>query len=222
MNNAARHLTAVGKKQDTVKLHIGCGGNRLPGYVNCDYIPGAVGAEMFFDATKPWPFADNSVSEVYSSHFLEHIDNPKAFFKEAWRCMHDNALMVCRLPHGGHQTAWTDLTHVRPWFPPTFCFLQPNYIQDTRNPQHTWTHFFGVHYVECRVNPKLHKFMRWPIENFFLNHIDFFADAVQEMVARLYCIKSSYTMHYFLSQSRGNTVGVTYVKDLHENRKTPA
>lgn len=217
MDNTARQTFKLVHSHKPVKLHIGCGGIKLPGYVNCDYHKGAPAAEVFFDATKKWPFADNSVDEVYSSHFIEHIADFGGFFKEAWRVMRDNAKMIVRAPHGSHHYAWVDPSHVRPWHPGTFCHLQPSYIAESRNPQHEWTHFFGIDFVECRVDPRLHKFMRWPFEKLFLDHIDFFTDSIIELQAHLYAIKSSYTMDYFLKKRRGNQVIVIYEKDFNTN-----
>ena len=212
------HLRAV-KKEGTLKVHIGCGGFKIPGYVNCDMLEGAPAAEVRFDACKPWPFATDSVSEVFNAHFIEHLHEPQAFFKEAWRCMHDNAKMIVQAPHGGHHYAWVDISHVRPWFPGSFCFLQPEYIKESRNPQHYWTHFFGIDFVECKVSPKLRKFMRWPWRDLFLNYIDHFSDAVIEFQAHLYAIKSPYTMQYFLKNRRGNEVIVMYVEEFTNAQK---
>ena len=216
MPNEAVKLSLVSSHQP-VKLHIGCGGNKLPGYINADYHPGAVGADVFFDATKRWPFADNSLDLVYSSHFIEHLEDFRGFFKEAWRCLRDNGKMNIRAPFGSHHYAWVDVTHVRPWFPGSFCFLQPNYIMESRNPQHEWTHFFGVDFVECLIEPRLHKFMRWPFMNTFLTYLNFLPDAVLEFQAFLYAIKTPYTMNYFLNHRKGNEVTVLYVKNFQSN-----
>jgi predicted SAM-dependent methyltransferase len=56
---------------DQPKLHIGCGDNHLRGWLNTELCPR--GDEIFLDATRPFPFADNSFSLVYSEHMIEHI-----------------------------------------------------------------------------------------------------------------------------------------------------
>lgn len=53
------------------KLHLGCGPNRKPGWLNIDLDPGA---DLGLDLREPLPFPDNCVSFVYSEHFLEHLD----------------------------------------------------------------------------------------------------------------------------------------------------
>ena len=53
------------------KLHIGCGGNNLPGWLNTDLWPH--GDQIYLDATKHFPFPSASFDYVYSEHMIEHI-----------------------------------------------------------------------------------------------------------------------------------------------------
>ncbi len=62
------------------KLHLGCGAHTIPGWVNIDLwhdprdtpkVPGAT--TINFDLTANLPLAVDSCSEIYSSHFLEHL-----------------------------------------------------------------------------------------------------------------------------------------------------
>lgn len=56
----------------TRKLHIGCGKNVLPGWLNCDqslFFPQVI----YLDATAPLPFADASFDFVFSEHMIEHV-----------------------------------------------------------------------------------------------------------------------------------------------------
>lgn len=54
-----------------MKLHLGCGKNIIPGWVNVDLEPGP-GGEVH-DLRKPLPQRDNSVDFVFNEHFIEHI-----------------------------------------------------------------------------------------------------------------------------------------------------
>lgn len=58
------------------KLHLGCGGKRLDGYVNADIFNGPQVDEMFpFDKI---PYMDNTISAIYSEHALEHVTFARA------------------------------------------------------------------------------------------------------------------------------------------------
>jgi predicted SAM-dependent methyltransferase len=51
-------------------LHVGCGPNSKPGWVNIDFDQGA---DIRLDLREPLPFPDNSVDMVYGEHFFEHL-----------------------------------------------------------------------------------------------------------------------------------------------------
>ena len=55
-----------------LKLHIGSGARKLPGWVNIDVFP----AELSINVNRPLPFADASARLVFASHVLEHLYYP--------------------------------------------------------------------------------------------------------------------------------------------------
>jgi len=55
-----------------VKLNLGCGGNKRKGYVNID-IRSSVNPDIVHDLTKPLPFENESVDEVFAKDILEHF-----------------------------------------------------------------------------------------------------------------------------------------------------
>jgi Methyltransferase domain len=57
----------------SLKLHLGCGESRLPGWVNIDAYP----AELALDLRWGLPFADGSASHVFMSHVFEHLYHPE-------------------------------------------------------------------------------------------------------------------------------------------------
>jgi predicted SAM-dependent methyltransferase len=72
---------------------------------------------------EPWGFADNSVSEVRSSHFVEHLTGEQRlfFFNELFRVMKPGATALIITPNWSHSCAYGDPTHQWPpmsqWFP---------------------------------------------------------------------------------------------------------
>jgi hypothetical protein len=62
------------QRQRSLRVHLGCGDDRLPGFVNIDYRPtGAVDVAM--DLSLP-ELADGSVSLAFSNAFFEHLYRP--------------------------------------------------------------------------------------------------------------------------------------------------
>jgi predicted SAM-dependent methyltransferase len=57
-------------------LHIGCGYERLPGFVNCDRMT-TPATDFVLDLVGPLPFADGSVKGIFHQHVFEHIDWPR-------------------------------------------------------------------------------------------------------------------------------------------------
>lgn len=74
----ARAFAALGAARG-LKLHLGCGGDLRPGWINVDAslappapVPGAV--YINHDLRGGLPLPDGSASLVYSSHFFEHLE----------------------------------------------------------------------------------------------------------------------------------------------------
>jgi predicted SAM-dependent methyltransferase len=80
---------------DSDKLHLGCGTNRLAGWLNVG-IPG----DIAHDLRKPLPIPDGSVRFIYSEHFIEHItpDEALIFFRECRRVLAPSGVMRVSTP----------------------------------------------------------------------------------------------------------------------------
>ncbi len=75
------------KKENKLKIDIGCGKNKKEGYVGIDIDPTSK-ADIIVSALSI-PFSDNSVDEVYSRHMIEHLapDEAEKFFNEIYRVL---------------------------------------------------------------------------------------------------------------------------------------
>ncbi|MFY9315824.1 MAG: methyltransferase domain-containing protein [Burkholderiales bacterium] len=106
-----------------MKLNLGCGQNRMAGFVNVDR-EAAVAPDLVMDLEKfPWPLEDDSVEEVVAYHVLEHVGAQAAVFvgimKELYRVCRPGALVRIAVPHPRHDNFFDDPTHVRAVTPMT-------------------------------------------------------------------------------------------------------
>lgn len=103
-----------------MKLNIGSGSKRYPGYLNIDKDAESKPDFVLDIETDILPFEDNSIDEVLAHHILEHLGD--GFFhciRELYRiCKHDATVDV-RVPHPRHDTFLIDPTHKRPIYPST-------------------------------------------------------------------------------------------------------
>jgi SAM-dependent methyltransferase len=67
---------------DDLKLHVGAGARRLPGWVNIDVFP----AELALNVNRGLPFADGSARLLFASHMLEHLYYPQEALRFLAEC----------------------------------------------------------------------------------------------------------------------------------------
>lgn len=68
---------AVQTKTPT-KLHLGCGTNKLNGWINIDSVKGC-NPDLVHDITQPLPYDDLTVDEILAEDLLEHFDKYMRF-----------------------------------------------------------------------------------------------------------------------------------------------
>jgi predicted SAM-dependent methyltransferase len=85
-------------KNGDVRLHVGAGNNRLDGWLNTDIMPYL--SPLFLDATHRFLVGDNTVSYIFSEHFIEHVPREAAyrFFKESLRVLKPDAVLRVSTP----------------------------------------------------------------------------------------------------------------------------
>jgi len=103
-----------------MKLNIGSGSKRYPGFLNLDMDAGS-NPDFVVDLEKDiFPFDDNTVDSVIAHHVLEHMG--EGFFhciKELYRVCKHGTIIDVRVPHPRHDTFLIDPTHKRPIYPHT-------------------------------------------------------------------------------------------------------
>lgn len=99
-----------------VKIDLGCGKNKQPGFIGVDFIP-FEGVDVVHDiATQVWPWDDDSVDEAYCSHTLEHLTaEQRCFFaRQLMRVLKTGAKATIITPYWSSERAYGDPTHVWP------------------------------------------------------------------------------------------------------------
>lgn len=82
-----------------VRIDLGCGQAKKPGFVGLDFVDGP-DVDHVLDLTKDrYPFDDASVDEIFSAHFLEHIEEPNHVFSEIGRIAKDGARIEIWTPY---------------------------------------------------------------------------------------------------------------------------
>ena len=87
-----------------LRLNVGCGSKKKAGCIGIDYIQGPE-VDFVLDVTRErWPFEDESVEYVYSSHTFEHLDSPNHVLEEIGRVCCDGATIEIWTPYafGNH------------------------------------------------------------------------------------------------------------------------
>ncbi len=164
-----------------MKLDIGCGIRKQVDHVGVD-IRQFEGVDVILDAgTQVWPWEDNSVDEVFSSHFIEHLTALQRihFVNEAYRVLKPNGKLTMIAPYGFSSRAFGDLTHQ--WPPVTefwSLYLNKEWRIDQKNALHNDFYtcdfvgqsVFGMHQAVAQRHPDYQQFA-----------ILFFKEAVQDI-----------------------------------------
>ena len=106
-----------------MKLNLGCGFNKIDGFINVDKF-NTCEPDLVVDLEAvPWPFKTNGVDEVLFNHSLEHLGQETGTFleiiKELHRVCKPGAVVRINAPHPRHDTFLGDPTHVRVITPET-------------------------------------------------------------------------------------------------------
>ena len=105
-----------------VKLNLGSGNRILPGFLNLDIQP-ASGVDIICDLNEGIPLNDNTVTEIYTSHTLEHLNDIVQIMEEIFRVCKDGAIVKIKVPYFKSIGAFKDPTHKRFFTEETFAYF---------------------------------------------------------------------------------------------------
>lgn len=99
-------------RRGLLRLNIGSGRNRIPGFLSVDNNANAGAVDVAHDLDRfPWPFEESSVGEVVMDHSLEHLEDTIGVVQELYRICADGARIEIRVPH--FSCAWFHPGHKR-------------------------------------------------------------------------------------------------------------
>lgn len=99
-----------------LKLNLACGITKIDGFLNVDIVKTAA-TDVVWDLTKtPWPWPDNSVDEIFCSHFFEHLTGTQRnrFMEQVWRILTPGSGIKIITPYYTSVRASQDPTHQWP------------------------------------------------------------------------------------------------------------
>lgn len=89
--------------------------------IDSDYV------DIIGDLNKGFPlFEDNSVDEIISHHFLEHLTDLEYFLKESLRILKKGGKFRGTVPHFSNPYYYSDYTHNRPFGLYSFSYFSKN------------------------------------------------------------------------------------------------
>lgn len=137
-----------------MKLNMGCGHNKIDGFINVDSSPVCRPDVVCNLEVTPWPWKDSSVKEVLFNHSLEHLGaDPKVFLalmKELYRVCVNGAIISINVPHPRHDNFIGDPTHVRVISPQVLSLFNKELNdewQKMRDPNTPLAHYLGVDFA---------------------------------------------------------------------------
>ena len=142
-----------------MKLNLGCGYNRMDGFLNVDRSSVCEPDLVANLEDTPWPWMDDSVELVVFNHSLEHMcaaaDQFLALMKELYRVCRADTYIRIRVPHPRHDDFLNDPTHVRVITPDLFgLFSRKNndVWRAKRGANTPFAHYLGVDFETVQTD----------------------------------------------------------------------
>jgi len=107
---------------DNIKINLGSSDRTKEGFLNLDILA-MKGVDIVCDLNEGIPLKDNSVTEIYASHILEHLDDTIKIMEEIYRVCKNGALVKIKVPYFKSIGAFKDPAHRRFFTEETFYYF---------------------------------------------------------------------------------------------------
>jgi hypothetical protein len=180
-------------QQAPIRLDIGSGKNKREGFIGIDRIKFDTVDVVCDVGTERLPYADDSVDEIHSSHFLEHLTQQERvhFLNEAWRVMRKDAKMSLIVPHWASNRAYGDPTHKWPAVSEMFFYYLSKQWRATQAPHTDIEH--NRDGFRCDFSAtwgySLHQDLLPRNQDYQMHALTFWKEAAQDIIATLISVK---------------------------------
>lgn len=117
------------KDRSRIVLDLGCGNIKKPGMIGIDIVNTSA-TDIVADIEKGLPFVpDQSVDEIYSSHFMEHLEDINPLLADVHRILKPDGFYEFTVPHFSNPYFYSDPTHKRFFGLYTMEYYTPDRLQ---------------------------------------------------------------------------------------------
>jgi len=184
-----RNIDYDEKPKKEIKVDLGCGKNKQPDHIGIDRIAFDNVDKVLDIAKERLPFDDDSVDEVYTSHFIEHLDAVERChaFNEIYRILRMGGKCTVIVPYWASSRAYGDPTHRFPPIGEMFFFYLEKKWRDENAP-HTDKEYWDKGY-DCNFDITwgytLHQQMLSRSQDYVQHALTFWKEAGQDIQATL-------------------------------------
>jgi SAM-dependent methyltransferase len=118
-----RTLMDVVETSPKVKLHLGCGVDYRPGWINVDNSTRVKVDQVVDLSQRPWPFPDNYADEMALIDVMEHLDKTFDNIHEIHRILKPGGLVTIHVPYAKSDGAFQDPQHYSFFTEKTFDYV---------------------------------------------------------------------------------------------------
>ena len=145
-----------------MKLHLGCGKDYIDDWVNVDFYDNSKCDVVYDLEVFPWPWDDDSVSEIKIIHTLEHLGADWKVYvqilQEMYRICEDDAKIEVIVPSPWHWNYTSDPSHVRPVTPDGLNLFSKEHCQLCIDEGTSETPFAMIYDVDLRPHNVIFKY----------------------------------------------------------------
>lgn len=156
MRSAVQDVSQASPADERITIDVGCGSSRhKDARFGVDLLP-AKFVSVVCDVNRGIPFRAGTVDAVYSSHFLEHVDDLEKTLLEFCRVLKPGGMLHVTVPHFSNPLGYSDYTHKR-----FFGYYSFDYFAETPARYGATPRYSNR--IRLRIHEKRLCFKQWPL-----------------------------------------------------------